>query len=125
MRIREAQLETFRDGARRDFEDKTILHLRSHLAEQTLPFSDVLLRARVRACIPRANRYGFRSSKQIVCFVDTTYFLGEFFDSQPTNRDIIGLISDTSVNADLRAGLMLRMAAHRHRILQGEGAVDA
>ena len=79
--IRPEQTTAFRDEAVSDFESRAVRHLRTHLAGPTAEQTDEQLRLRVRGCIYRAGTYGLTSEKQIMCFTNATYLIGNEFDT--------------------------------------------
>ena len=81
FRVRAAHDEAFRQDALRRFVERVLAHLRQDLAKQTAGCADDALRARVGSCIERAKTYGLLTQREVVCFVDATYLLGEDFDT--------------------------------------------
>ena len=73
-------MAAFQKQAMEDFETRAVRHLRRNLPKPTAKWSDDDLRRRVRECIPRAKEYDLVSEQQVICFVDTSYLLGENFD---------------------------------------------
>lgn len=114
MRISPAQMDAFRRQAMANFEDRAVDHLRRKLADPTEGMSDDQLRQRVRSCVPRARTYGFTSERQIIAFVDATYYLGERFDTDPRYAEVVALIRDESIDPDTRAGTLLMLASEEY-----------
>jgi hypothetical protein len=84
LTIRREQMHMFDERALAAFLEQAIAHLRSELPEATAGLADAELSARVRACMPRAARYGLESAAGIMAFVDATYLLDdERFDADP------------------------------------------
>lgn len=110
FKIRKEQEEIFRQQALREFEDKAVQHLRRDLSEQTASFSDDDLRLRVRQCIPRSSDYGLTTQKQIICFVDVSFLLGEQFDTDPSHAWAGELLKGQKLSATNRANLLLATA---------------
>jgi hypothetical protein len=83
FQIRDAHLDAFAEAAYEAFEDGVLRRLRDVFAEKVCDFTDEDIRNRIRACVPRARSYGLTTQYQVMCFVDTTYLLGEDFDFDP------------------------------------------
>jgi hypothetical protein len=84
FQLRDDHITAFQEAAVDSFAERGARHLRETLPAETQRFSDDELRQRVRECIPRATRYGFRSEQEIMMFADATYLAGERFDSDPS-----------------------------------------
>lgn len=110
LKIRKEQTEVFRQHAMADFEARAIQHLRRDLSEQTAPFSDDDLRRRVHESIPRAGEYGLTTQKQIMCFVDVSFLLGERFDTDPQYAWSGELLRSTKLSPGDKANLLLATA---------------
>ena len=85
FKIRQEQAAVFRREALQRFEDNAVRHLRTHLPGPTGGYTDGELRRRVRDGVPRSTVYGLASEQQVMCFVDTTFLLGERFDTDPAH----------------------------------------
>ena len=110
MRIRPEQIETMKSLAIANFEQRTIKHLRTYLAEQTCEQTDEQLRLRIRSCVPRAGEYGLKSQKEIISFVDCTYLVGERFDTDPRYPEFNEILNQQDSQPVERAGTALGMA---------------
>lgn len=114
IEMRREQMEAFRQQAMANFEDRAVDHLRRKLAEPTEGISDEQLRQRVRSSVPRAKAYEFITEQQIIAFVDATYYLGEWFDTDPRYAEVVALLRDETIAADTRAGVLLGLAHEEH-----------
>ena len=94
MRIRPEQMEAFRKQAMANFEDRAVDHLRQCTTEAVAPYSDDHLHMRVRQGIVRAEPYGLTTEQHVMAFVDTTFLVGEDFDTDP-GQDWSRLILDS------------------------------
>jgi hypothetical protein len=110
LKIRKEQEDVFRQRALADFESRAIKHLRRDLGEQTAPFDDHELRRRVHEGITRAGSYGLTTEKQVMCFVDVTFLLGESFDAASDNTWVSQVLRNSMVSAGDRANLLLATA---------------
>src|SRR4051794_30394633 len=110
FKIRKEQQQVFQKRAAAQFESNALQHLRRDLAEQTKAYTDEQLRTRVNDCIPRAAAYGLMSQKQLMCFVDVSFLLGEHFDADPQHRWSKELLESTKVSALDKGNLLLATA---------------
>jgi hypothetical protein len=113
--LREGHLDGFRRVAAANFEDRGLAHVRTYLGPQSAPFSDDEIRERIRASIARGAQYGLASERQIIRFVDTTYLLGENFDTDPAQSWTLEILRDGELSADERSALLLTVAEGMYR----------
>lgn len=83
-------------------------HARRTLPNETGSVADDQLRARFRREMPKAQSYGLRSERQILCFFDAGLMLGDGFDHLPWARE---LLMDTKLHPEDRARTLVRTAA--------------
>jgi len=122
LKIRPEQAEAFGRDAMTDFESRAVAHLRRKLPDLTEGLSDEQLRVRVKSCVPRAARYDLVTERQIICFVDTSYLLGEQFDTDPRHADVAEVLNRKDTDPDRRAGVIVGMAlGRRHLANRGPG----
>jgi hypothetical protein len=107
MKIRPEQMRLFEENAQFLFESRAIRHLREALPSQASAFDDHQLRSRVRTAADQAGRYGFSTEQEIMCFVDTTFFLGPRFDQDPYHAWTRGILDDRQAPASRRAFRLL------------------
>jgi len=110
FQLRDDHLNAFRQTAATGFEDRAVGHLRQELPTQTAPFSDGDLRQRVRSCVVRCRAYALTSERQIIRFVDTSYLIGEFFDSDPQQSWTRDVLQARDLSPDERSALLLTAA---------------
>lgn len=79
--LRGEHLAAFATAARETFEDRMIAHLHSRYPEESQAMGPEPLRARVRDGVARAERYGFRSERDLAAFIRLTFALGPDFDT--------------------------------------------
>jgi hypothetical protein len=113
LKIRPEQLEVFAKAALERFEGSAIRHLRQIFPTAVASLTDDQIRMRVRSCLPRARLHGLTTEYQVLCFVDTTYLLGEFFDQEPPGSRIHRLLADTILSPDDKANRLLELACTR------------
>jgi hypothetical protein len=93
----------------RDFENRTIRHLRTELPGESKPYSDEELRARVQRASARCRDYDLRTEYQIVCFVDAGMLLDE--EDFDTKRGWARFaLTACTMSADRRAYATLEVA---------------
>lgn len=115
LTIRKTQQDVFRRQARAAFEARAIAHLRRDLAEQTAGLGDDEVTRRVREAIARAERYGLATQRQIVCFVDASFLLGEGFDTDPGHGWAREVLHSPHLAASDKANLLLATACSLYR----------
>jgi hypothetical protein len=108
--IRKEQIDAFRDHLWSDFENRAILHLREFVTEATAGITDDELRHRVRACALRAKMYGLTTERQIMDFVDASFFLSERFDEEPEHSWSVEVLLAEKLSADVRSGFLAQNA---------------
>jgi hypothetical protein len=114
LNIRPEQAEAFRQKSLSEFTAAAIVHLRRDLPEQTAAFSDAQLENRVQGCIPRAKAYGLVTSREVMCFVDVTYLLGENFDSDPDHEWAKTVLTSDNLPSADKGNLLLATACSVH-----------
>lgn len=110
MKLRTEQEALLRNHARAAFESKALAHLRQHLADRVKGATDAQLIERIRACEKRAASYGLVSPRQVVCFLDASFLLGEYFDTNPTFAWAKKTLASTQLSPSDRASLLLATA---------------
>lgn len=109
FQLRDAHREAFEKTAYEAFEDAVVRQLRDLFADRVRAATDDDIRARVRACIPRARAYGLATQYQVMCFIDATYLLGEQFDTDPRYPTLRELLASPLGGED-KAGCLLTSA---------------
>src|SRR5262245_36652693 len=115
FKISKEQTEAYRPAMVRSFEERVVEHLRRHLAGPTTGATDEELRQRVRSCVPRARAYGLTTQREILCFVDVTYLLGERFDTNPKHNWAPTILRSDKLTSEERAKLTMAVAWSVHR----------
>ena len=110
FQLRDEHMRAFQAVAEDNFEQRAVLHLRTYLPEPAAASSDDELRGRVRSGEARARHYGFRSERQIMCFVDTMFLLGPRFDASPQHAWARQILNNDKATPDQRAGTLLDQA---------------
>jgi hypothetical protein len=86
-----------------NFVERGLLHLREYLPNQTKACSDDQLRQRIRSCVERARPYGLTSERQVMVFTDSTFLLGEYFDTDQRRRWPSVLLNNRNLAGDSKA----------------------
>lgn len=108
FQLRDEHIRAFQSVAVDNFEERAVRHLRKHLPDRTSQLTDDDLRRRVHRGMDRAKTYGFATEREIMCFVDTSFLLGEYFDTETSwTWKILG---DASSSPDERAHRLLGKA---------------
>ena len=92
--MRPAQLEALSFAVRECYEGEVIRHLRNIFPACVSEVLDGEIRERVQRCIPRAGGCRLTTQYDVLCFIDATYVLGEFFDSDESNPSLASLLKD-------------------------------
>ncbi len=108
--LRDEHLNAFSQTALGAFEVRALAHLRKCLPDETQHHSDAELRARVRACLPRAKRHGLTTQRQLMAFVDTSYLSQEDFDVSPNCPWAAAVLDDREIPPDLKSQTLLSFA---------------
>jgi len=125
LKIRDEHMQAFQAQTRTQFEERGVRHLRTHLPEQTAPFSDKDLRTRIQTGGVRARTYGFRSERQIMSFVDTSFLIGPDFDHDRRYPWAQEILLNRAIPANRRAGTLLGNAARASGYRAPQAAVPA
>ncbi len=112
LKITEAQVEAFRARAIAEFEARALHHLRREHPDAAGSLSDKELLGRIRACRARAIAYGLPTQRQLMCFVYTTFRLGEHFDREPAHEWVLALLRGSGAEAVDRAVRLLTNATY-------------
>jgi hypothetical protein len=125
LKIRDEHMQAFQAQTMSGFEERGVRHLRTHLPEQTAPFSDNDLRVRIQTGGARARTYGFLSERQIMSFVDTSFLIGPDFDHDRRYPWAQEILLNRALPPNRRAGTLLGNAARAsgYRAPQNQGAV--
>jgi hypothetical protein len=110
MNIRSEQMRAFDAGAWNSFETRAIRHLRANLPSQTERETETSLRQRIRTGTQRARIYGLASERQIMCFIDSSFLLGEQFDTDPNYYWTRHILEARDVDPNRRAAVLLDRA---------------
>jgi hypothetical protein len=95
------------------FEDRVLLHLRKHHADQLARQSDEAIRKYIRLCIERAQRiYKLETEQAIVCYTQLPLILGPRFELDPRYSTIPALLGRQSFDQNVRAKTALSLAYH-------------
>jgi hypothetical protein len=78
--LRAEHMAGFQEASLEDFAYRAEEYLRSRWPIQAGNLGPEALRARVRECVGRAEKYGLEREEYIVGFVEATLVLGESFD---------------------------------------------
>jgi hypothetical protein len=110
FRIRAGHDAALGAAALEQFMGRAVQHLRRDLATQTAGWSDEELRQRVMECIPRAGAYGLATQRELMCFVDVSFLLGNSFDTDLGQVWAAKLLRSAKLSAGDRANLLLSTA---------------
>jgi hypothetical protein len=108
FQLRDEHMRGFEGAAGSAFEERAVRHIRKHLPRETATMTDSDLRERVRRGSDRAKTYGFETEREIMCFVDTGFLLGERFDSEVSWTQ--AFLRETCVSSNQRAHRLLSEA---------------
>lgn len=83
FRVRKHLLDTFREEALTDFEDRMITHLRVFSSAHFKILREEEIRGVIQSGMERAAPHGLTSGRSIRYFVDTMFLVGSGFDEDP------------------------------------------
>lgn len=110
MKLRPEQEAILRRHSRATFEAEALAHVRQHFAESVSAQSNEQLLQRIRSCEQRAAGYGLDTPRQVICFLDTSLLLGEYFDTNPAYGWALKTLTSKALSPSDRAGLLLATA---------------
>jgi hypothetical protein len=110
LQIDQRQMEGFQASARQSFEDRGVVHIRSKAPVESTQYSDDALRERIRLCMRRCRAYGLITEAQVMAFVDTSFFLGEWFDLDPAQAWTKEVLQDPELQPNQKAGVLVGFA---------------
>jgi hypothetical protein len=79
--VRKAQFAIFRESATRDFEDRSMAHLRSRFPQKLTPTSEDDLRAFLRSGMAKAGVYGIVNEGDVARYFEYMVEYGADFDT--------------------------------------------
>jgi len=112
MKIPPHQIESFRPGLRKIFEDRALAHARRCFPAHAGQHPDEALKEQLRQAVARAQPYHLITEQQIICFFGTMLLLGPNFDSDPRHRWAARVLNNSSYSADYRSHYLLSRACH-------------
>lgn len=115
FKLEKQQIDALKFQALQQFLEQAVQHLRQELSDQTRQYTDAQLRNRVRICIQRTQKYELKSKREVMCFVDVTFLLGESFDTDGSQPWAMALLSSTRLSSGDRANLLLATACSVYR----------
>ena len=115
LKLQKEQVDAFKLQALQQFLEQATKHLRLDLTEQTEVYTDAQLGHRVRSIIPRAGKYGLKTQREIMCFVDVSFLLGEHFDTDSSQPWATDLLNSKKLSSGDRANLLLATACSVYR----------
>lgn len=81
MIIRKKQIRTFHKAAAAQFERTLVEHIQRHFPAQASFIGEAAITETVRLGIPKAEKLGYRTQREIALFVNLMFLLGTEFDS--------------------------------------------
>jgi len=115
FKIQKEQVAVLKGQALEGFLKQAVLHLRRDLTDLTATYSDNELRQRIKTRMERARAYGLSNKREIMCFVDVSFLLGERFDSDPAHAWVPLLLHSPKLSSGDRANLLLATACSVYR----------
>jgi hypothetical protein len=111
LKIRQEQLDAFLAVRWDAFYRRVRLHVRKELPEEAALLGEAGLRLVFDSSVRRAESYGLRTERQIVCIVDATVLLGDRFEEREEYGWAKAVLNSPVLIADDRARLVLMTAA--------------
>ena len=81
--LRREQIQAFEDFLLKQFEDRTLAHLREFFPDQCNALDEPQLREGIRSGIRRAEGYGFSSKRDLCKYLNLMFTFGRVFDTDP------------------------------------------
>ncbi len=81
LKIRREQIAAFREQARREFEDRTLEHVRSLFREECTILGEEATRERIRKGVEAAGGYGLELEYDVVRYIDLMFIFSPDFDT--------------------------------------------
>jgi hypothetical protein len=101
IEIRREQLQVFEEILLREFEEKTVAHVREFFPGECASAGAAEVRDGVRLAIRRAREHGFVTARQITKYVSLMFTFGRDFDRDPA-LPWVGAILRNDQTADLK-----------------------
>jgi len=111
LKIRQEQLDAFLAVRWDAFYRRVRAHVRKELPEESARLGEAGLRLVFDSSVRRAESYGLRTERQIVCMVDATVLLGDRFEEREEYYWAKEVLNSAILIADDRARLVLVAAA--------------
>ncbi len=112
MKISSRQIENFRPGLRKIFEDRALAHARRYFPGHAAQYPDDVIKQHLQQAIARATPYHLITEQQIICFFSAMLLLGPNFDSDPRHRWAARVLNNPGYSASYRAHYLLSRACH-------------
>lgn len=83
LKIRTEQMEAFRQGAIRSFENEMVVHLAEFSPPLFNAVKELQLRKAIQLGLERADRYGFNCRGPVRLYLELMLLFGSYFDTDP------------------------------------------
>ena len=116
MQIRDEQMKTFEEDARRRFEDEMVDHGKAFSPRLCEVLGDDHLRIAVRSAIAKAQQYGFTNRGPIRLVIELMFLCGSGFDSDPQYPAIGQALRESGDQADRAEKIYLESLAYLDQV---------
>jgi len=97
LKIRSGQMEAFERAAVKQFEDRTIEHLRKYFPKHCEIYGEANLRQIIQLALERAKSFGVISERGVRMYIDLMFLLGGGFDQDPQLPWAAEILKDESI----------------------------
>ena len=111
--IRKDQLKLLQAQRVSRFETRVVTHVRENFQHEADKLSDNQLLYQIRNLVPRAEKFGLHTERQITAFVDASYLLSDGFEDNQQYGDIVQMLSDADLTADEKMTILIAVAYAR------------
>jgi len=116
VKLRKEQIEAFSAAARKDFENRMVVHLREFFPKKCQTLGEVGIREKVRYGIKRAGSYEITAERDVCKYIDVMFAYGWDFDKDRKIRWAGEILNDReSVDSSAKAGRLFDRAASSAR----------
>ena len=115
FKVRKEQMEAYREGALRDFEDRVLTHLRKFYPAEHAALGEEQIRRLVRYGVARARSHGFTSERAACIYIDVMFAFGRDFDRDPALPWANQVLSREDLDGPRERAVCLFARAYQHR----------
>ena len=100
MKLRQEQIEAFEPAARKNFEDRMVVHLKKYFGKRCEVVTESAVRDMIRYGIDRAVTYDIITQRDLCNYLSLMLLLGSDFDTDPQLPWAAEILADESIKDD-------------------------